>query len=318
MTGRALMFPGQGSQVVGMGKELAATFSEAREVFSEVDETLKQRLSELMFDGPIEDLTDTRNAQPALMAVSVAVVRVLEKQGGMALPELAHYLAGHSLGEYSALCAAGAISLSETATLLRIRGQAMQDAVPKGLGGMVALVGTDIDMAQAIVKEARAAGACQVANDNGGGQVVVSGEMAAMDQVVMLASKYGIKRAVKLPVSAPFHSSLMEPARLVMQEALSKAKISRPSVPVIANVTAEQVIEPSAIRQLLAEQVTGMVRWRESIQELKRKEVVQAVECGAGKVLAGLVKRIEPGIETASLQEPKDIEEFLNTMQQHN
>ena len=305
------MFPGQGSQAIGMGKMLATSFAEAKAVFEEVDETLKQRLSDLMFEGNIEALTDTRNAQPALMAVSVAVIRVLEKQAGMALSELTSYVAGHSLGEYSALCSAGAITLSDTARLLRIRGKAMQEAVPQGQGGMVALVGTDHTIAEAITREASQAGVCQIANDNGGGQVVVSGDMAAMDQIVLLASKYGIKRALKLPVSAPFHSTLMEPARIVMQEALAGTAIVAPSVPVIANITADEIMDPVVIRSLLVEQVTGMVRWRESIHALKNKGVTQAVECGAGKVLAGLVKRIEPEIETCSLQEPADIDAFL-------
>lgn len=314
MKRRVLMFPGQGSQAVGMGKALAETFKEAQAVFEEVDDTLKQSLSTLIFEGPLDTLTDTANAQPALMAVSMAVIRVLEKQGNLPISKWAEYVAGHSLGEYSALCSAGAISLSDTTRLLRIRGRAMQEAVPKGKGGMVALVGSDHEAAQAISKEASQVGVCQIANDNGGGQVVLSGELHAMEQVIALAAKYGIKRAVKLPVSAPFHSSLMQSAQEVMQEALAQAVIHTPHVPVIANVTAAEVTDPDTIRKLLVEQVTGRVRWRESIEVLKNKGIEQAVECGAGKVLAGLVKRIEPTIEALSLQEPKDIELFLTTV----
>lgn len=314
MKRRALMFPGQGSQVVGMGKTLADAFKEAREVFEEVDETLKQPLSRLMFEGPMDVLTDTSNAQPALMAVSVAVIRTLEKQGNLSVSEFSEYVVGHSLGEYSALCSAGAISLVDTARLLRIRGKAMQDAVPKGRGGMVALVGSNSEAAQMISEEASAFGICQVANDNGGGQVVLSGDMAAMDQVINLASKYGIKRAIKLPVSAPFHSSLMQPAQRVMEEALAETVIHSPKVPVITNITADEETDPDVIRRLLVEQVTGRVRWRESVELMGRKYIEQAVECGVGKVLAGLIKRIEPAMESLSLQDPNDIELFLTAM----
>lgn len=314
MVCRVFMFPGQGSQSVGMGKELASTFEEAREIFAEVDETLKQHLSKIIFEGPIEELTDTQNTQPALMAVSVAVMRVLEKQSGKMLPQFATYVAGHSLGEYSALCAARSMTVAQTAALLRIRGQAMQQAVPKGKGGMVALVGAEMDNVQKVMDEANKVGSCQIANDNGGGQVVLSGEIAAIDQVVSSAAMYGIKRAVKLPVSAPFHSQLMEPARLKMQEALAQATIIEPNVPVIANITAEETSNPDTIRRLLVEQVTGVVRWRESVQVLKQKGATHAIECGAGKVLAGLVKRIEPEMVAISIQTPNEIEEFLKTI----
>ncbi len=314
MTKRVMVFPGQGSQVVGMGKELADSFKEAKDVFAQVDETLKQHLSKLMFEGPIETLTETQNAQPALMAVSVAVMRVIEKQGKLKLADIASYVAGHSLGEYSALCAAGAIDVSQTALLLRTRGNAMQDAVPKGKGGMVALVGTDYETAQLIAKKASVKGVCQAANDNGGGQVVISGAMEAIDYVIELAAEHGIRRAVKLPVSAPFHSQLMEPAAAVMQEALARATIHAPVIPVIANVTADEVTDAETIRRLLVEQVTGMVRWRESVIALKHKGVTHAVECGSGKVLAGLIKRIEPDMQALSIGTPQEVEAFLASL----
>ncbi len=314
MTIRALVFPGQGSQAIGMGKQLSENFSEAREVFAEVDEALKQKLFTLMTEGNLEELTDTRNTQPALMAVSVAVIKVIEKQGNLKISDISSYLAGHSLGEYSALCAAGAIKLSDTAKLLRIRGTAMQEAVPKGKGGMVALVGVDLNLAEEVAKKVSNIGKCQVANDNGGGQVVLSGEMSAIDEVVNIATNFGIKRAIKLPVSAPFHSSLMEPAAQIMAKALAEVNINKPSVPVIANVTAQIVEDPNQIRELLVKQVSGMVRWRQSVEKLKEYGVEQIIECGSGKVLSGLVKRIESSINTFSVHEPKDIEEILKLL----
>lgn len=308
---KAFVYPGQGSQFIGMGKEVFDAFPLAREVFAEVDDALNQKLSEMIFAGSIEDLTLTQNTQPALMAVSVAIARVIEKESGKNISALCSYVAGHSLGEYSALCAAGSISLADTARLLRIRGNAMAGAVPPGKGGMAALIGVDFEKAAEVAKFASSEGACQAANDNGGGQVVISGEMAAIDKAVEAASQFGIKRAIKLPVSAPFHSSLMQPAAEKMREALAGVKVSTPVVPLIANVTADEVTNPDKIRDLLVKQVTGMVRWRESVIALKSKDVSKIVEVGAGKVLAGLVKRIEAEIETASIQTPADIEAFL-------
>ena len=307
----ALVYPGQGSQFVGMGKEVFDTFSVAREVFAEIDDALGQKLTRLIFEGPVEELTMTQNTQPALMAVSIAIQRVIEKESGKGIAELCSYVAGHSLGEYSALCAAGAISLADTAQLLRIRGDAMARAVPLGEGGMVALIGVDFEKAVEVAEFASSEGACQAANDNGGGQVVISGAMAAIDKAVASASEFGIRRAVKLPVSAPFHSSLMAPAAERMFEALVAITVNKPLVPLIANVTAEETSSPDEIRELLVKQVTGMVRWRESVSCLKNKGVGKIVEIGAGKVLAGLVKRIEPELETTSIHSPKDIEGFL-------
>jgi len=308
----AFVFPGQGSQAVGMGKELAAAFTEAREIFGEVDEALKQNLSQLMFEGPGETLTLTENAQPALMAVSMAVVKVLEKQGNISIRNAARYVAGHSLGEYSALAAAGSLSLSDTARLLKTRGQAMQKAVPVGVGAMAALLGLDIDQALEIAGQASGNGEiCAAANDNAPGQVVVSGHKAAVERAIELAKGKGAKRAMMLPVSAPFHCPLMKPAADVMAEALSKVEIRSPAVPVIANVIAATVVDPDEIRRLLVEQVTGMVRWRESVQVMKDAGVDTLVELGSGKVLAGLTKRINGDLTGLSVGTPHDIEEFL-------
>ncbi len=309
---RAYVFPGQGSQAVGMGKELAQAFVEAREVFDEVNEALKQNLSKLMFEGPEDELTLTENAQPALMAVSMAVVRVLEKQGGINLAKAARYVAGHSLGEYSALAAAGSLTLSDTARLLKTRGQAMQKAVPVGEGAMAALLGLELPQAQEAAKEASAPGEiCTVANDNGGGQVVVSGNKAAVERAMAIAKTKGAKRALPLPVSAPFHCPLMKPAADAMAEALSKVTVRAPSVPLVANVTANTVIDPDEIRRLLVEQVTGLVRWRESVKFMKDSGGVDTlVECGSGKVLAGLAKRIDGDLSGLSLNTPADIEAF--------
>jgi [acyl-carrier-protein] S-malonyltransferase len=311
MSKTAFIFPGQGSQTVGMGKALYENFSVAKEVFQEVDDALNQKLSAIIFEGPETDLTATSNTQPALMAVSIAVLRVLEKEGGFSLKDRAQYVAGHSLGEYTALTAAGSLTLSDAAKLLRIRGNAMQDAVPQGKGGMAALIGVEFDVAQEIAAKVTNGGVCQAANDNGGGQVVLSGTSEAIDQAVLLAPQYGVKRALKLPVSAPFHSSLMEPAAKVMEEALAKTNILSPVVPLIANVTADEVIDPTTIRDLLVKQVTGTVRWRESVGTLKTKGVSKVVELGAGKVLANLVKRIDKEIEAVSIQTPEEIEAFL-------
>ncbi|MCG5241737.1 ACP S-malonyltransferase [Azospirillum doebereinerae] len=311
---RAFVFPGQGSQAVGMGRELAEAFEVARRTFEEVDDALNQRLSRLMVEGPEADLTLTENAQPALMAVSVAVLRVLESEGGVDLAKHASFVAGHSLGEYSALCAAGAFTLADTARLLKKRGQAMQKAVPVGKGGMAALLGADPEQAQAIAADAAQGEVCSVANDNSAGQVVISGSADAIDRAIALAAERGLKRSVRLPVSAPFHCSLMQPAADAMAEALAAVTISAPVVPVIANVTASAVSDPNAIRKLLIEQVTGMVRWRESVLFMKEQGVTTLVEIGSGKVLAGLTKRIDKELSASSVGTPADVESFLKTL----
>ncbi|MCU0986601.1 MAG: ACP S-malonyltransferase [Acetobacteraceae bacterium] len=315
---RAFVFPGQGSQAVGMGRALAEAFPVAREVFEEVDEALKQKLSALMFEGPIETLTLTENAQPALMATSIAALRVLEKEGRLALPEAAVLVAGHSLGEYSALAAAGAFDLATCARLLRLRGQAMQKAVPPGEGAMAALLGCELAEAEALCAEAAEGPTgrevVEPANDNGGGQVVISGATAAVDRAIALAPSKGIKRAMKLPVSAPFHCAMMAPAAAVMQDALAAADLRAPVVPVVANVTAAKAAEPDEIRALLVKQVTATVRWRESVQAMRAMGVDTIVELGAGKVLAGLVKRIDKDISATSIGTPEEVEAFLKAM----
>ncbi len=308
---RAIVFPGQGSQAVGMGRELAGAFSEARDVFQEVDEALKQKLSTLMWEGPENELTLTENAQPALMAVSMAVVRVLALQGGWVVGEKAALVAGHSLGEYSALAAAGTFSLADTARLLKTRGQAMQKAVPVGVGAMAALLGVEIDQAREIAAEAAEGEICETANDNAPGQVVVSGAKAAVERAMAAAAARGFKRSVLLPVSAPFHCALMRPAAEVMAAALAVVPMTAPVVPLMANVTASQTRDPEEIRGLLVAQVTGTVRWRESVLAMKAAGVDRLVEVGAGKVLAGLAKRIDKEIVATSLQTPADIEAFL-------
>ncbi len=309
---KAFIFPGQGSQAVGMGKALAESFAPARAVFEEVDSALSQPLSKVMFEGPENELTLTANAQPALMAVSLAAIRVLEAEYGLDLSRDAAFVAGHSLGEYSALAAAGALSVADTAKLLRIRGDAMQKAVPVGEGAMAALLGAELDQAREISAEAAAAlsACCQVANDNGGGQVVISGAKAAVEKAMDIAKEKGIKRAVLLPVSAPFHCALMQPAADAMAAALATAAISAPKVPVVANVTAAPVTEPEMIRKLLVEQVTGAVRWRECVAYIAGQGVDKFVECGSGKVLAGLLKRIAPGATAVSVGAPADLEAY--------
>jgi len=298
---------------VGMGKDLAAAFTEAREIFEEVDEALKQKLSALMFEGPSDDLTLTENAQPALMAVSMAVIKVLEKQGNLSIKNTARYVAGHSLGEYSALAATGSLALSDAARLLKTRGQAMQKAVPVGEGAMAALLGLDVDQVQEVAGDASDDGQiCTAANDNAPGQVVVSGHKAAVERAIELAKGKGAKRAMLLPVSAPFHCPLMKPAAAVIEKALASVDVKPPAVPVIANVTASSVIEPGEIRRLLVEQVTAMVRWRESVGLMVEAGVNTLIEAGAGKVLTGLAKRINGDLTGISLQSPQDIEEFLN------
>jgi len=311
---RALVFPGQGSQAVGMGQALAGAFAEAREVFEEVDSALSQNLSKLMFEGPGDDLKLTENAQPALMAVSMAVIRVLDRQGNFRLPQAAKFVAGHSLGEYSALCAAGSLALSDTARLLKKRGLAMQQAVPVGIGTMAALIGVDLPAAQDIATAAAQGEVCTAANDNAPGQVVISGHVAAVDRAIAIAAERGFKRSVKLPVSAPFHCSLMKPAADVMRRALAEVKIKNPAVPLVANVTARAVSDAAEIRELLVEQVTGAVRWRESVLFMKEQGVSQLVECGAGAVLAGMTKRIDKEVTALSLSSPEDIDAFLKAL----
>ena len=311
---RALVFPGQGSQAVGMGRELFAAFATARLVFEEVDEALKQKLSRLMFEGPESELILTENAQPALMAVSLAAFRVLAKDGALALPGGAAFVAGHSLGEYSALAAAGTFTLADAARLLKARGQAMQKAVPVGEGAMAALLGINLARAEEIVKEAAEDDVLAVANDNAPGQVVVSGHKAAVERAAKLAGEKGPARAIALPVSAPFHCALMQPAADVMAEALAKVAIEAPAVPLVANVTASAVGDVVAIRNLLVAQVTARVRWRECVLALAKEEVDTLVEIGAGKVLSGLTRRIARELNAVSIQTPADIEAFLKTV----
>ena len=310
---RAFVFPGQGSQAVGMGIDLAAAFATARDVFQEVDEALKQNLSKLMREGPESELILTENAQPALMAVSMAVVRILEKDGGKLLGNLASHVAGHSLGEYSALAAAGSLKLADAARLLKLRGQSMQKAVPVGVGAMAALLGIELEPAQEACKEAAQGEVVAVANDNGGGQVVVSGHKDAVERAIEAAKAKGCKRGMLLPVSAPFHCSLMQPAADAMKEALERVSLGTPVVPLIANVLASEITEPGAIKQRLVEQVTALVRWRESVQYMKTNGVDTLIECGSGKVLSGLVKRIDKEMTGTALNTPADIEAFLKT-----
>jgi [acyl-carrier-protein] S-malonyltransferase len=306
----AFVFPGQGSQTVGMGKALAANFAPARTVFDEVDEALGAKLSALVFEGPIETLTLTENAQPALMAVSVAAIRVLEAEAGLDLKRDAQFVAGHSLGEYSALAASGAFTVADTARLLRTRGQAMQKAVPVGVGAMAALIGLEFEAAAAVAAEAAQGQVCQAANDNGGGQVVVSGDKAAVERAVEIAKGKGAKRAMILPVSAPFHCLLMQPAADVMADALSKVSVKAPVVPVVANVLAKPIQEPDEIVRSLVAQVTGTVRWRESVAYMAQSGVTKFYEIGAGKVLSGLIKRIADGAATSAVGTPEDVAAF--------
>lgn len=310
---RAFVFPGQGSQAVGMGVDLAGAFGTARDVFQEVDEALKQNLFKLMREGPESDLVLTENAQPALMAVSVAIVRILERDGGKPLSGLASQVAGHSLGEYSALAAAGSLQLGDTARLLKLRGQSMQKAVPVGVGAMAALLGIELEPAQEACVEAAKGEIVSVANDNGGGQVVVSGHKAAVERTIETAKAKGAKRGMMLPVSAPFHCPLMQPAADAMQAALETVALGTPRVALVANVLASEITEPGNIKQRLVEQVTGLVRWRESVQYMKSQGVEMLVECGSGKVLSGLVKRIDKEMTGLALNTPADIETFLKT-----
>jgi len=307
----AFVFPGQGSQAVGMGQALAEAFPVARHTFEEVDDALGLRLSRLMREGPEEELRLTANAQPALMAVSMAVVRVLESEGNWRLGDKAAFVAGHSLGEYSALAAAGSLRLADAARLLRRRGQAMQEAVPVGEGAMAALLGLDLEAAQAVAEEAAQGEVCQAANDNAPGQVVISGHTAAVERACEIAKTKGAKRAVMLPVSAPFHCSLMAPAAEVMAEALAGVEVAMPAVPLVANVTASHLSDPEEIRRKLVEQVTGMVRWREGVAYMAGQGVETVIELGAGKVLSGLAKRIDRTLASHSVETPQEVEAVL-------
>ena len=306
----AFVFPGQGSQTVGMGKALAAGFMPARQIFDEIDEALGEKLSAIIFEGPADTLTLTANAQPALMAVSLATLRVLEAEAGFDLKRDAQFVAGHSLGEYSALAAAGAFTVADTARLLRIRGQAMQKAVPVGVGAMAALIGLEFDAAAAVAANAAQGQVCQAANDNGAGQVVVSGDKAAVERAVEIAKTKGAKRAMLLPVSAPFHCALMQPAADAMAQALAAVNVKPPVVPVVANVTARPLSAPAEITRALVAQVTGTVRWRESVAFMAGAGVTQFYEVGAGKVLSGLIKRIAEGASASAVGSPEDIAAF--------
>ncbi|MBT4464816.1 MAG: ACP S-malonyltransferase [Rhodospirillaceae bacterium] len=307
----AFVFPGQGSQFVGMGKDLADNFPIAASVFEEVDDALGQSLSSIMFEGPEDNLLLTENAQPALMAASIAAVRVLSSEGGFELSDKAAFVAGHSLGEYSALAAAGTFTLADTARLLKTRGQAMRKAVPVGEGAMAALLGLDLDAASQVADEASEGDICTTANDNANGQVVISGARAAIERSLDIAKAHGAKRSVLLPVSAPFHCALMAPAAEVMAEALSEVQMNKPAVPLVANVTADSVEDAAVIRRLLVEQVTGMVRWREGVMFMKDNGVDTLIEVGAGKVLSGLARRIDRDLKAVNIGTSDDVAEFF-------
>jgi [acyl-carrier-protein] S-malonyltransferase len=306
----AFVFPGQGSQTVGMGKALATNFAAARQVFDEVDAALGAKLSAIMFEGPAETLTLTENAQPALMAVSLAVMRVLQAEAGLDLKRDAQFVAGHSLGEYSALAAAGAFTIADAARLLRTRGQAMQKAVPVGVGAMAALLGLDYEAAVAVAAEAAQGQVCQAANDNGAGQIVVSGDKAAVERAIEIAKAKGAKRVMLLTVSAPFHCALMQPAADVMAHALAQVSVKPPVVPVVANVLARPISDPAEIVKALVAQVIGTVRWRECVAAMAAAGVKTFYEVGAGKVLSGLIKRIAEGASATAIGTPEDIAAF--------
>ena len=308
----AFVFPGQGSQAVGMGKPLADNFPQARHVFAEVDDALSEKLSATIWEGPADDLTLTENAQPALMAFSLAVMRVLEAEAGVNLKRDVQFVAGHSLGEYSALAVAGALSLSDTARLLRTRGRAMQKAVPVGTGAMAALIGLEFEQVAAVAAEAAQNQVCQAANDNGGGQVVISGNKTAVERAMEIAKAKGAKRAIMLPVSAPFHCALMQPAADVMAAALAKVSVKPPAAPVVANVLAKPISDPAEIVRCLVEQVTGTVRWRECVAFMAGSGVTTFYELGSGKVLSGLVKRIAEGANGIAVGTPDDVAAFVS------
>ena len=303
---RAFIFPGQGAQTVGMGQALAEAYPAARAVFEEVDEALGEALSRTVWEGPAEALTLTENAQPALMATSLAAMAALEAEG-VKLADAGRFVAGHSLGEYSALAAAGSLKLADTARLLKLRGQAMQAATPVGLGAMAAILGLSYEQAAVVAAEAAQSDCCQAANDNDPAQVVVSGHKAAVDRAILIAKERGAKRAVALPVSAPFHCALMQPAAEAMAEALTRTEILPPSVPLIANVTARQSTDPEEIRRQLVEQVTSRVRWRESVMTMAGAGVTETVEVGAGKALSGMVKRIDKSVAQRNVATPEDV-----------
>ena len=307
---RAFVFPGQGAQTIGMGKALADAYPAARAIFDEVDEALGEKLSDLIWEGDIAELTLTQNAQPALMATSMAAMRALEAEG--ASISMASYVAGHSLGEYSALAAAGALSVADTARLLRTRGQAMQSAVPVGEGAMAAVLGLDLEAVRLVAEEAAQGEVCQAANDNDPTQVVVSGAKAAVERAAEIAKEKGAKRAIMLPVSAPFHCALMQPAADVMADALAAVKIKAPAVPLVANVRADAVTDPDVIRQLLVEQVTGSVRWRESVQYMVAQGVTEVWEIGAGKALSGMIRKIDRALSCTAVGSPEDVQKAVN------
>ncbi len=311
--GLAFTFPGQGSQVVGMGKNFADEFASARSVFEEIDDALAQNLSRLMWEGPMEDLTMTANTQPALMACSLAVMNVLKHDFDVDI-STAHYVAGHSLGEYSALCAAGSLSLAETARLLRLRGEAMQRAVPVGEGAMAALLGTDLEVADRAVSIGSKSGICQIANDNANGQVVISGAKAAVKSAIDAANELGVRKAVLLPVSAPFHCELMSPAGEVMADALADVDLKTPAVPVVNNVTASPISDTNQLKTDLVTQVTGRVRWRESVIWMAEDGIETFVEPGSGKVLTGMLRRIVKGVNGVALNTPKSLEKFAEAL----
>jgi len=311
---KAFVFPGQGSQAVGMGAKLLAAFSIARETLEEVDDALGQNLTKLIAEGPAEQLMLTQNAQPAIMAISIAILRVIHKEGDRSISQCCDFVAGHSLGEYSSLAASEVFSLHDTARLLWVRGDAMQTAVPVGQGGMAALLGASLDQAREIANDAAQGMVCTPANDNAPGQIVLSGEIGAIDRAIEIAGERGIRKCIKLPVSAPFHCKLMQPAARVMEKELAAVRVLRPLVPVIANVTAKTVEDPDTIRRLLIEQVTSMVRWRESIIAMRDAGVDTIVEIGPGKILSGLIKRIDRDITTMNVENPDDVETLLKTV----
>jgi len=311
---RVFIFPGQGSQAVGMGKSVAEAFGVAREAFDEVNDALSQNLSRLIFEGPESDLILTENAQPAIMAVSMAITRVLQSQAGLDMAQHSGFVAGHSLGEYSALCAMGALSLADAAKLLRIRGHSMQEAVPVGEGAMSALIGLDVEIVEAVCEEAKEIGVVVIANDNAPGQIVISGNAQAVEKAGQIAKEKGARRVIPLTVSAPFHSPLLAPAADVMREALDAVTILPLSVPIVSNITAEATSEPVTIRDLLVTQVTGRVRWRESVASFRALGADRTVEIGGNKVLTGMVKRIDKELGTLSLDSPADIEAFASTL----